>query len=528
MLSFPRSDSKTVVSLLLVLAAALALRLFLLAGPQTQIESDEAVVGLMARHILQGDRPVLYWGQNYMGSLEAYLAAIPIALLGTSTLALKIAPLVVGLLFVALVFITGYRVGGLPAAVISGLYVAVGPAFLDLWSLKARGGYVEVMALGQLLLLLAFDSAKRQSIGPARGALFGLLAGVGLWTNTLIGVYLLPIAVYLALVLRRRVLGWWLLAGIVGVLVGAAPMIFYNLSNNFATAGAMFTADEPLREPLDALDRLFRYSLPVLAGLTQGSSSWDQFGPAYFASVAARRPVTLGLTLLLAILILSQLRGFARLVLGREGREDPKNLLALFLLFLPIAFVLSKFREQVMEPRYLLPIYSAAPVLAAYWVTRPGSGRFQIAPTIMRFVAPLFVIGYLVVNLFSIAALDPKLNLPRSVLESTPENRLALSAYLQSKELDRIYTDYWLGYTLTFESGEQVVSSAISGGYNRYIPYAYLVSVAPDPAFVFVYGSKEEQDWLQRWRDRGVQADKDIVSIYSVYHAARPLEAARP
>jgi hypothetical protein len=35
------------------------------------LNSDEAVVGLMARHILDGKRPVFYYGQAYMGSLDA-------------------------------------------------------------------------------------------------------------------------------------------------------------------------------------------------------------------------------------------------------------------------------------------------------------------------------------------------------------------------------------------------------------------------------------------------------------------------
>jgi len=44
--------------------------------------ADEAVVGLMARHILQGERPVFFYGQNYMGSLDAALVSLGFTLLG--------------------------------------------------------------------------------------------------------------------------------------------------------------------------------------------------------------------------------------------------------------------------------------------------------------------------------------------------------------------------------------------------------------------------------------------------------------
>jgi hypothetical protein len=33
--------------------------------------SDEAIVGLMARHMLQGERPLFFYGQAYLGSLDA-------------------------------------------------------------------------------------------------------------------------------------------------------------------------------------------------------------------------------------------------------------------------------------------------------------------------------------------------------------------------------------------------------------------------------------------------------------------------
>ena len=220
----------------------------------------------------------------------------------------------------------------------------------------------------------------------------------------------------------------------------------------------MFVADEPLRDPGDAFGRLLQYSLPVLAGLAQASSSWAQFGTAYFAGIAARRPVVPVLVLLLALLILAQLPGLWKLIRGRDGGEDGKNLLTLILVSVPALFVFSKFREQVIEPRYLLPLYSAGPILAACWVTRQ---RW------IGFAAPLFVAGFLVLNSYSIAALDPRLSLPESATSSNPTNRAELATHLLAGGHDRIYTDYWLAYSMAFESGER--DSAI-GGVRRIQP----------------------------------------------------------
>src|SRR5258708_39797891 len=78
----------------LILALAVGLRLWLLARDVPTLNSDEATVGLMALHVLRGEWTVFYWGQPYMGSLEAILAAPAIALFGSTSLGLHLAPLV--------------------------------------------------------------------------------------------------------------------------------------------------------------------------------------------------------------------------------------------------------------------------------------------------------------------------------------------------------------------------------------------------------------------------------------------------
>ena len=63
--------------------AGVAYRLGLLFSDTPQTNSDEATMGLAALHIAQGrDFPVWFYGQRYMGTLEAYLAAPVFALAG--------------------------------------------------------------------------------------------------------------------------------------------------------------------------------------------------------------------------------------------------------------------------------------------------------------------------------------------------------------------------------------------------------------------------------------------------------------
>ena len=69
----------------LCLLLTLGIRLWLVVRTHGFIDGDEALVGIQAQHILHGELPTYYYGQPYMGSLEAYLLALIFAVAGSST-----------------------------------------------------------------------------------------------------------------------------------------------------------------------------------------------------------------------------------------------------------------------------------------------------------------------------------------------------------------------------------------------------------------------------------------------------------
>src|SRR5215207_5965792 len=91
----------------------LAFRLVILASPLGELDGDEAVVGLMARHIAySGERPVFYYGQPYLGSLEAFSAAPLFAVFGSSAQLLKLVPTLYSLGFLLLTTMLARRLFG--------------------------------------------------------------------------------------------------------------------------------------------------------------------------------------------------------------------------------------------------------------------------------------------------------------------------------------------------------------------------------------------------------------------------------
>src|SRR4030095_7389773 len=85
-----------------------------LAWEHADFDSDQAVVGLMAKHIGEGRAlPVFFYGQQYMLAVEAWLAAPLLAIFGPSVAALKMPLLFVNIATAALLIRVLHRDGGL-------------------------------------------------------------------------------------------------------------------------------------------------------------------------------------------------------------------------------------------------------------------------------------------------------------------------------------------------------------------------------------------------------------------------------
>lgn len=104
------------------IAAGVALRIWLLVLPTGALDSDEAVVGLMARHIVHSHQfTTFYWGQNYGGSITAIVMALIFVVFGASTTTLKAVPIGMSAIAAVLVWRLGRRTIGEPGATIAAL-----------------------------------------------------------------------------------------------------------------------------------------------------------------------------------------------------------------------------------------------------------------------------------------------------------------------------------------------------------------------------------------------------------------------
>src|SRR4029079_16134456 len=104
------ADVRRLLQLLLIEALVIVGRAPFLFHGDRFFDSDEAVEGLMASHVLQGEHPAFLWGQNYKGVPEVYLTAAVFAVTGPSIVALQCVTLACFALFVCLQYVLVERV----------------------------------------------------------------------------------------------------------------------------------------------------------------------------------------------------------------------------------------------------------------------------------------------------------------------------------------------------------------------------------------------------------------------------------
>jgi 4-amino-4-deoxy-L-arabinose transferase-like glycosyltransferase len=231
------------ILLVIIFSVGIALRVYFLvnyelidAKEHVVALSDEATVGLMAKHIASGTNfPVFFYGQNYMGAFEAYVAALLFALFGISLFTLKLAPAIFSIVLLFVVYFLAKRIFNARVAILGTALVAVPSAFFFSWALKARGGFIEHVILSLLILLvfslIYFD--RKSSLWLY--ALLGFLSGFALWVNQLIFPFLATLGILLWL--KRDVLlnTAKLLILLLPFLLGALPLILGNIVEPLGT-----------------------------------------------------------------------------------------------------------------------------------------------------------------------------------------------------------------------------------------------------------------------------------------------------
>jgi hypothetical protein len=443
---------------------------------------DEGVLGLMARHILAGARPLFYYGQYYLGALEAYLTAVVFEFFGESMTTLRVVPTLFALSWVPLTGAIASRLYGKRAGYLAAALVALPSQFVFEWGFKARGGFAEHVTFLLLVVYLVLQLQAR--ITTPRLAALGFIAGLSLWVNQLSLAYL-PIygyALFAWVPLRRRHLGVLLVAG----LVGAAPLIYGNIINPLGTARALITEvksswrleQAAKADPEQLRDYRSVPLLQVLGAQDRRDGSWSVSGTvaALFLTLGCVGAVWRGWDNAVALRRHLLLLGFvgATLVVGMAG-----------------------FSGQPVG-RYQLVIYPLLCMLAVGWL-EAALPRWAIP------VVGLLVLGQAI-----------QLTIPTPSDRRTPREVIDDALARQG-----LHSGYGAGfmYDLVFQSGERIIIEPVER--SRYPAYQAIVGNAARTFYIYRDDQERKtahQAFVKYLFDTGVTYNRFDLNEYHVLY----------
>jgi hypothetical protein len=240
------SSSYTTLLVLAVLLSACVYRFALLANGWPGFESDQAIIGLMAQHIwLNGEHPLFYYGQFYLGPVQAYAAVPFFALFGASVLTFRLAMILLCALFLLGLYGVGRQSYGPATAVLSVVWLAIGPSVAVFRELYTAGGRQEILVLASVILLCAGARLHRPERRPhstrawviclATYAALGAAIGLGVWSDFLIMPVALATPAALLLARPREVLSWPALVMPLSAVGATWPFPHFNLTHQWAT-----------------------------------------------------------------------------------------------------------------------------------------------------------------------------------------------------------------------------------------------------------------------------------------------------
>jgi F5/8 type C domain len=306
------------------------------------LDSDESWVGIAALNVLKGVFPYFFYGQPYMGGLEAYLQAVVVAVFGASRWSLKALPVAIAILFVYLSHRLATRLFDKRTAALVALAAACPGWLIITWAVKARLHYSLTPVLGLLLLLVAERIVARpDSRPPLSWFVLGLLGGIAWWNNYLAVIYLGAVGLVLTVTRFRDALAHGPRWALPGFLLGSLPLWVYN-----AQSGHVFVTPRgtwaPWSEWLRNLGWFATNTLPALIGV-----------PREPAALRALMLLTLGGAAVagLAVIVHRAFRGEAALAL-----------IPLVFLDMTVLVTASVYGEWVPS-RYVFPLATIVPLV---------------------------------------------------------------------------------------------------------------------------------------------------------------------
>jgi hypothetical protein len=541
-----------------IIAFATILRLILASQSWPPTNSDEGTMGLMARHIAYlGEHPIVFYGQNYMGALEAYIAAVFFHLFGPSLFTLRLSVIFLTAFFFLSMYLLTSALYTKKLALVTLIVLSLGSSYLFTRQIITTGGSAETLLFGSLAFLLSFWLAlsydkylpprKRWLRFLAYGC-WGLVVGLGLWSDLVVLPFFAMATLLLILFCWRDLRSWALLVLLIGLLIGASPLLVYNYSalhgaDSVSIIVGLFHGSAT-QEPHTLSGILHAAKATILVSVPQATGNpfcpvtelpWIGEGsPHSLQCTAIHAGWGLGYLLLLAIAVLLaakslwQLRDRVRAHIETYAeRQIIVRDVARFMLPGSAVLAIGGYALSSgpvswpgIHARYLIGLLIVTPaILAPLWeavspVKLPLAGLAKVK--VAAAGAALLVIG----SLLLIGTVNTFREIPANQVSN--QRQQALIDDLLRIGATHIYTDYWTCDRIAFISNERIICAVVDPDLigthnNRYMPYLFMVEADPHASYVFLVNSPQAVTMAHQAAIPGVHYQRLFFDGYVVY-----------
>lgn len=437
----------TYISLTVItVIAAISMRICFAFSTLGKLDSDEAIVLLMAKRLSTGKPVTFFFGQQYGGSQEAFLMAPLVRVFGMHTWIARTIPIfVTSIAFIVLSFGFSYAKGKerfCDPFFWAGLAFVSYPVSFIWWSTRSSGFYPTVMSSG----IIAFSIAKTllDNYVPKHARfrhwvsqhqkygyiLLGVSAGYCWWASPQSVLFLLPLGIWLIVNSWKNTLRktFYITSGFV---IGSFPWVIANLRSGLKSFD---TSQFPTSSYFERLKFVFTQGAELLFNLRNWASEYRQ------------SQLTRNLLTTLAIMIFALLATYA-LKQIIQNKSSIVSLFAIMFVSYPFVTSINPNAGYLEEGRYL-------------WFIVPSI-------CILFFSIPKILNSKIIFTAACLMILSSSLYLTTRSIDAdykresvhTPARYGRVVEKLESLGISHAAADYWIAYRLVAESNGKIIAS---------------------------------------------------------------------
>ena len=440
--------------------------------------SDAAVVGLQAMHLLRGEWDPFLWGSSYQTSADGAVAALVFAVVGPTPRALMFSSLALHALATVFAYLAlAHRVRSRWTAAVAAMSLVFTTACVHSYALYPPRELSLTLAMAAWYALSQHGTTWRRAVA-------GMIALLAVFADPYVLLFLPALLVAAVATtrgpsVRARARDIGVVLG--GAAVGAIPFLLLGASARAKHGVETFRFDLLGHN----FDLFSKDCLPWAIG-TKIFRPVRMMDYAPLAVGGATHAAQLAGAFVLACLI-----GASGLVVGRRPQLFAPWLFGVTLFLTTLgAFQVSPMVMDHFSMRYLAGMIFALPALVAPSLDAIASrhGRWAVALAFAPYLAVAGAAGWVAHGPYVEGVMPILCDAGRA------EDEAQLFRELSSRGVTVAIADYWAAYRLTFLSRESVVVVPLHAEQDRYAPYRSRLDRAETSAYVY--------DELRSFEDR--------------------------